>query len=167
MVCRIQYVTNEGRVHRKTKGETMTDEVNQEVKRSELLQLTAEIVAAYARNNVLSVDNLCTLIASVHEVLSKVGNTMERPKPAVPISESVTSDRLVCLECGGKFKMLKKHLRSAHDMMQAQYRKRWGLPGNYPMVTSTYSKFRVGLAKHIGLGKRHRGTVHSLAERRA
>src|SRR3989344_8349752 len=119
MVCRIQCATNEGRAHRKTKGEPMTNEVNHEVRRSELLQLTAEIVAAYARNNVLSVDNLCTLIASVHEVLSKVDGTSEKLEPAVPIKESVKPDYIVCLEDGRKLKMLKWHLRASFGMTPA------------------------------------------------
>ena len=158
MVCRIQYVTNEGRVHRKTKGETMTDEV----KRGELLQLTVEIVSAYVRNNALDVADLLKLIQSVYQALSKVDGTSEKLEPAVPIKESVKPDYIVCLEDGRKLKMLKLHLRASFGMTPAQYRERWGLPGNYPMVAPNYSKFRTELAKRIGLGTQPRGNVRLL-----
>ena len=140
----------------------MTDEVNHEVRRSELLQLTAEIVAAYARNNVLSVDDLCTLIASVYQALSKVDGTSEKLEPAVPIKESVKPDYIVFLEDGRKLKMVKWHWRASFGMTPAQYRERWGLPGNYPMVAPNYSKFRTELAKRIGLGTQPRGNVRLL-----
>jgi len=133
----------------------MTDKDNA----AELLRLTAEIVAAHVSNNTLPAADLPQLIAQVHASLSDTGRSVsieERPAPAVPIKKSVMPDHIVCLEDGKKLKMLKRHLKTAYDLTPEQYRERWGLPADYPMVAPNYAKKRSALAKEIGLGKRGR-----------
>jgi predicted transcriptional regulator len=133
----------------------MTDQNNS----TELLKLTAEIVAAHVSNNTLPSAELPQLIAQVHASLSdtgKVSSTEERPAPAVPVKKSVMPDYIVCLEDGKKLKMLKRHLKTSYDLTPEQYRERWGLPADYPMVAPNYAKRRSALAKEIGLGKRGR-----------
>ena len=126
---------------------------------AELLKLTAEIVAAHVSNNTLPASELPQLISQVHASLSntgKVSSTEERPAPAVPIKKSVMPDHIVCLEDGKKLKMLKRHLKTSYDLTPEQYRERWGLPADYPMVASSYSARRAELAKKIGLGSMRR-----------
>ena len=127
---------------------------------SELLSLTTNIVAAHVSNNSVAVQDLPQLIRDVHDTLANVGSSQsreaERPTPAVPIKKSVTPDHIVCLEDGKKLKMLKRHLKTAYNMSPEEYRERWGLPSNYPMVAPNYARQRSKLAKQIGLGTRAR-----------
>ena len=126
---------------------------------SELLELTTEIVASHVGNNTVTVADLPQLIHEVYRSLSVLGVgpvTPERPQPAVPIKKSIAPDFIVCLEDGKKLKILKRHLKTAYNMTPEQYRKRWGLPSDYPMVAPNYALHRSNLAKKIGLGTRPR-----------
>ncbi|HXQ09533.1 MAG TPA: MucR family transcriptional regulator [Caulobacteraceae bacterium] len=122
-----------------------------------LLGLTAEIVAAYVAENNLPVDAIATLISSVHEALAGLGKAPpvqpERRRPAVPISRSVQHDYIVCLEDGRRLKMLKRYLRARYNLSPEEYRRRWGLPADYPMVAPVYAARRSAFAKKIGLGR--------------
>ena len=125
----------------------------------ELLELTTEIVAAHVSNNMLPVSDLPQLIQDVYKTLANVGtntSSPERLQPAVSVKKSVTPDYIVCLEDGKKLKMLKRHLKTAYNMTPDEYRERWGLPRDYPMVAPNYAKHRSSLAKKIGLGTRPR-----------
>lgn len=125
----------------------------------ELLSLTSDIVAAHVSNNTVAVSDLPGLIEQVYKTLSSVGGgdvAADRPTPAVPIKKSITPDFIVCLEDGKKLKMLKRHLNTAYDMTPDEYRERWGLPSDYPMVAPNYAKQRSKLAKAIGLGTQQR-----------
>ena len=126
----------------------------------ELPALTTQIVAAYVANNTVAVNDLPALIRQVHAALANVGGTAEvvpeRPQPAVPIKRSVMPDYIVCLEDGKKLKMLKRHLKTAFNMTPEEYRERWDLPPDYPMVAPNYASQRSRLAKEIGLGTRAR-----------
>lgn len=128
--------------------------------KSELVKLTAEIVAAHVAKNSVSVTELQPLIRSVYESLNGLGQPSEpepeKPVPAVPVKKSVTPDYIICLEDGKKLKMLKRHLKTVYDMTPEQYRERWGLASDYPMVAPNYAKQRSKLAKDIGLGTRNR-----------
>jgi predicted transcriptional regulator len=122
---------------------------------SELLELTTEIVAAHVGNNTMAPDDLPQLIQDIYKTLSAVGNsqsTAEKPRPAVPIKKSIFPDFIICLEDGKKLKMLKRHLKTAYNMTPEEYRERWGLLPDYPMVAPNYAKHRSNLAKKIGLG---------------
>ncbi len=126
---------------------------------NELLELTTEIVSAHVGNNAIALGDLPQLIQDVYKTLAIVGTTPavpERPKPAVPIKKSVFPDFVVCLEDGKKLKMLKRHLKTAYNMTPDEYRTRWGLPPEYPMVAPNYAKHRSALAKKIGLGTKPR-----------
>ncbi len=126
---------------------------------NELLELTTEIVSAHVGNNSIALGDLPQLIQDVYKTLAIVGTTPavpERPKPAVPIKKSVFPDYVVCLEDGKKLKMLKRHLKTAYNMTPDEYRERWGLPPEYPMVAPNYAKHRSALAKKIGLGTKPR-----------
>ena len=121
-----------------------------------LVEHTSRIVAAYVGNNPVQVDDLPGLIRLVHESLSAVadgGIADPKPKPAVSVAKSVSDNFLVCLEDGKKFKSLKRHLRTAYDMSPEDYRAKWGLPVDYPMVAPGYSRQRSKLAKKMGLGR--------------
>ncbi len=126
----------------------------------ELLEYTTEIVAAHVSNNTVAVPDLSDLINQVYRTLSSVeastSAVQERPEPAVAIKKSVTNDYIVCLEDGKKLKMLKRHLKTAYNMTPDEYRDRWGLPSDYPMVAPSYAAQRSDLAKKIGLGTRAR-----------
>ncbi|HMK69053.1 MAG TPA: MucR family transcriptional regulator [Stellaceae bacterium] len=126
----------------------------------ELLSLTTEIVAAHVSNNTVAANDLPQLISSVYQSLAGVGKApaaaAERPEPAVPVKKSVHADYIVCLEDGKKLKMLKRHLKTAYNMTPEQYRERWGLAPDYPMVAPNYARQRSRLAKEIGLGTRGR-----------
>ncbi len=126
----------------------------------ELPSLTTQIVAAYVSNNTVAVHDLPGLIRQVHAALANVGGsaeiTPERPQPAVPVKRSVLPDYIVCLEDGKKLKMLKRHLKTAFNMTPEEYRDRWDLPPDYPMVAPNYASQRSRLAKEIGLGTRAR-----------
>ena len=126
---------------------------------SDLLGLTTEIVAAHVANNSVAVADLPHLIQEVYRTLSTVGSVPvvpERPQPAVPVKKSVTPDYIICLEDGKKLKMLKRHLKTAYNMSPEEYRDRWGLPADYPMVAPNYAQHRSSLAKKIGLGTKPR-----------
>ena len=126
----------------------------------DLLGLTAEIVSAHVSNNPVSISDLPNLIQEVYRTLSTVGQPVvvvaEKPQPAVPIKKSITPEFLICLEDGRKLKMLKRHLKTAYKMTPEEYRERWGLPSDYPMVAPNYAKHRSTLAKKIGLGTKPR-----------
>jgi predicted transcriptional regulator len=127
--------------------------------RDQVLTLTSEIVSAHARNNVVSTDQLSSLIQQVFNTLAAIEQKTARPSrpdPAVPIRQSVRPDHLVCLECGQRFSMLKRHLTTDHEMTPEQYRQRWGLSTSYPIVAANYAKVRSALAKKIGLGRKGR-----------
>jgi len=124
-----------------------------------VLGLTAQIVSAHVSNNSVSPDALPSLIQEVFKTLSGVGKDPiqpERPQPAVPIKKSVMPEHIICLEDGKKLKMLKRHLKTSYSMTPEQYRERWGLPPDYPMVAPNYAKHRSSLAKKIGLGTKPR-----------
>jgi predicted transcriptional regulator len=124
-----------------------------------VLGLTAQIVSAHVSNNSVSPDALPSLIQEVYKTLAGVGNERsepERPQPAVPVKKSVFADHIICLEDGKKLKMLKRHLKTAYNMTPEQYRERWGLPPDYPMVAPNYARHRSSLAKKIGLGTKPR-----------
>lgn len=130
------------------------------VENSDVLGLTAQIVAAHVSNNATSNDALTALIQDVYRTLSNVGKAtlvVEKPQPAVPVKKSVFPDHIVCLEDGKKLKMLKRHLKTSYNMTPEQYRDRWGLPADYPMVAPNYALHRSSLAKQIGLGTKPRG----------
>ena len=127
----------------------------------DVLELAVEIVAAYISNNSVPAGELPGLIVGVHSSLARltVGDRdqpVEPPKPAVSARRSVTSDYIICLEDGKKFKSLKRHLRTRYDMSPEDYRNKWGLPQDYPMVAPNYAKARSQLAKEMGLGQQRR-----------
>jgi predicted transcriptional regulator len=126
------------------------------------IQLTANIVSAYVSNNTVSSAEIPTLISQVYSALMRVTNgghvaTPAEPlKPAVPVKRSITAEYIICLEDGKKFKSLKRHLRTQYDMTPDQYRAKWNLPPDYPMVAPNYAAARSQLAKQMGLGQQRR-----------
>ncbi|KQY95320.1 MucR family transcriptional regulator [Caulobacter sp. Root1455] len=124
---------------------------------SDLIEVTAGLVAAYVAGNTVAAADVPTLIRSVHQALSNVGTKVEASEvgrePAVSIRRSITPDYLICLEDGRKFKSLKRHLRTKYDLSPEQYRARWDLPRDYPMVAPNYAQARSDLAKQMGLGQ--------------
>ena len=123
------------------------------------IELAADIVSAYVSNNSVPTGDLPTLINEIHSALMRVGGgtveaPIEAPKPAVPLKKSVTPDYIVCLEDGKKFKSLKRHLQGEHGMSPAEYRAKWGLKADYPMVAPAYARKRQELAIKIGLGRK-------------
>ena len=136
----------------------MADVAAPKVAEEELLRMTAEVVAAYVRNNSLPTAQLAEVINAVYKSLRGLeGNTIEAqpepPKPAVAVRKSITPEYLVCLEDGKKLKMLKRHLRSTYNMTPDDYRAKWGLAPDYPMVAPKYAEQRSEFAKKIGLGR--------------
>ena len=128
---------------------------------SEILNLTTEIVASYVSNNNVESPELTEIVKNVYATLSELATgrssfSANRPEPAVPVKKSVADDYIICLEDGKKLKMLKRHLKSAYNMTPEQYRERWGLGPDYPMVAPNYARQRSQLAKNIGLGTRPR-----------
>ena len=127
---------------------------------NEMLNMTSEIVAAHISNNKVATSELSQLIEQVYRAISGVGSASgpaaERPEPAVPIKKSITADHIVCLEDGKQLKMLKRHLKTSFNMTPQEYRERWGLAPDYPMVAPNYAKQRSKLAKQIGLGTRRK-----------
>jgi predicted transcriptional regulator len=123
------------------------------------LRLSADIVAAYVSNNATPASALPDLIRSIHQSLAGLGSEeqpmapTEKRKPAVPVSRSVQSDYIVCLEDGKKLKMLKRYLRARYNLSPDEYRRRWGLPPDYPMVAPAYAQRRSDFAREIGLGR--------------
>ena len=122
-----------------------------------LITLTSDIVAAHVSNNSVSVDEVSTLISNVYSALSGLGTPAsdieERPDPAVSVRASVKKEAITCLDCGKKMKMLKRHLSTEHGMTPDEYRQRWDLASDYPMVAPAYADTRRDLAKKIGLGR--------------
>lgn len=130
----------------------------------QLMRLTAQIVSAHVSHNSVTAEVLPNLIREVHATLTRIRSEPEqprRPEPAVPIKKSVFPDYIVCLEDGKKLKMLKRHLRNAYGMTPEQYRERWGLPRQYPMVAPNYAQRRSSLAKQIGLGTKRQVTAQT------
>ena len=122
-----------------------------------LITLTSDIVAAHVSNNNVAVDEVPTLITNIYGALAGLGAAPAaeaKREPAVSIRSSVKADHVVCLEDGKKMKMLKRHLMTDHGLTPAEYRTRWGLPGDYPMVAPDYAEKRRQLAKQIGLGRK-------------
>lgn len=137
----------------------MTDESNERVTREDMLRMAVDVVAAYLSNNQVASSQIPEVIQSVYTSLNEidVGTTESRPepqKPAVPIRKSVTPDYIYCLEDGKKLKMLKRHLQTTYGMSPEEYRAKWGLPADYPMVAPNYAKQRSEFAKKIGLGRK-------------
>jgi len=133
------------------------DSIDRAVRSADLLAHTTQIVAAHVGHNAVSPADVPVLIKSVHEALTSVGEAQVEeapPEPAVPIRRSLHPDYLICLEDGRKLKMLRRHLRTAYNMSPEEYRAKWGLPADYPMVAPNYAKQRSELAKRIGLGRR-------------
>lgn len=123
-----------------------------------LLNMTTSIVSAFLSNNSVHSSNIPEIITSVHGALTSLDGKhaaeLPLPDPAVPISKSITKDYLICLEDGRKLKMLKRHLRSKYQLTPEEYRARWNLPADYPMVAPNYAKRRSEFAKEIGLGRK-------------
>ena len=135
----------------------MTDDSSADNK--DVIAWTADIVASHVQNNSVAISDLPQLIQTVHDSLAGLsgGAAEEKPQPAVSVRRSVAPDHIICLEDGRKLKMLKRHLATAYGMTPEEYREKWGLPADYPMVAPNYAKQRSSLAKKIGLGKRRGG----------
>jgi len=136
--------------------------MTEETEENAFVALAADIVSAYVSNNSVAAADLPALIGDVHAALQRVAKgesepAVEQLKPAVPVKKSVAPDYIVCLEDGKKFKSLKRHLRSQYNMTPEQYREKWGLPADYPMVAPNYAAARSELAKQMGLGQQRRG----------
>ncbi len=132
----------------------MSDEAN-------YIELAADIVSAYVSNNSVPASDLPALIADIHSALTRltsgvVEEQSEPQKPAIAVKKSIAADFIVCLEDGKKFKSLKRHLRTQYNMSPEQYREKWGLPADYPMVAPNYAAARSRLAKEMGLGQQRR-----------
>lgn len=137
---------------------------------TDFVELTVDIVSAYVSNNPVPPAELAQLIARIHSALTQIGTgqieakiSAAPPQPAISIKKSVTADHIVCLEDGRTFKSLKRHLRAKYDMSPEQYRAKWGLPPDYPMVAPNYAKARSDLAKAIGLGQTRNGNYDEAA----
>lgn len=130
-----------------------------EIGSADLVEMTAQIVSAYVSNNEVGATDIPRLIADTHSALAQASGNgadteKEGLKPKVPIKRSVTDDHIICLEDGKKFKSLKRHLRTHYNLSPEEYRERWGLPHDYPMVAPNYARERSNLAKRMGLGTR-------------
>ncbi|WGD30363.1 MucR family transcriptional regulator [Ancylobacter sp. WKF20] len=128
------------------------------------IELAADIVSAYVSNNTVPANDLANLLSEVHSALQRVTKVDAEPpaeplRPAVPIKKSIAPEYLVCLEDGKKFKSLKRHLRTQYNLTPEQYREKWGLPADYPMVAPNYAAARSALAKEMGLGQQRRRTA--------
>jgi predicted transcriptional regulator len=132
----------------------MSDDVTDDGKK--IISWTTDIVASHLQNNSVAISDLPILIKTVHDSLATLAGEgpVEKPQPAVSVRRSVTPDFIICLEDGRKLKMLKRHLATAYGMSPEDYRDKWGLPADYPMVAPNYARQRSSLAKKIGLGKR-------------
>mgnify|MGYP003574908568 CR=1 FL=1 len=147
---------NEGR-----KGNGLVDEE----RNSRLVNLTADIVVAHVANHSIAVSDVPIMIHVVHSALSSLGQAAaaaETPEPAVPVRSSIKPDYIVCLEDGRKLKTLKRHLMAHYGMTPADYRAKWGLPANYPMVAPRYAEARRSIAKAVGLGRRSAAAAASI-----
>jgi predicted transcriptional regulator len=136
----------------------MEDSMNESAEAANFVELAADIVSAYVSNNSVSAGDLPTIINEVHAALMRVSSggsepQAEAPKPAVAVKRSITPDFIVCLEDGKKFKSLKRHLRTQYNLSPEEYREKWGLPSDYPMVAPNYAAARSELAKKMGLGQ--------------
>jgi predicted transcriptional regulator len=132
-----------------------------EMDKNEIIELTAEIVSAYVSNNTVGATELPHIISEVHNALTRATGREAPPareelKPAIAIKKSVTPDYIICLEDGKKFKSLKRHIRTHYNLSPEQYREKWDLPHDYPMVAPNYASARSQLAKKMGLGQRRR-----------
>ena len=138
----------------------MADEAVEKLAQGELLQMTTELVAAYLGNSAVSAAQIPEVVKSVYTSLTSLdggaGAKQQTLKPAVSVKKSVTPDHIICLEDGKKLKMLKRHLRTTYNLTPDEYRAKWGLPADYPMVAPNYAKQRSVFAKKIGLGRRAR-----------
>jgi predicted transcriptional regulator len=137
----------------------MADQSSEQLPTSDVLRMTADVVAAYVRNNSLATNDLPEVISVVHASLTDIdrdGAAAVPLQPAVPIRRSVTPDYIVCLEDGKKLKMLKRHLRTSYNLTPDEYRTKWQLGPGYPMVAPNYAKRRSEFAKQIGLGQKSR-----------
>jgi predicted transcriptional regulator len=147
----------------------MQDEKSDSLSSSAILEMTADVVAVYAGNNSVPAVELTKAINAVHASLTSLnddgGAPAEPPKPAVSIRRSVRPDYIVCLEDGKKLKMLKRHLRTTYGMTPDEYRARWGLASDYPMVAPNYAKQRSEFAKKIGLGRKPRKKTRKRAKK--
>lgn len=136
----------------------MTEENTKQSSTPEMMQMAVDIVSAYVGNNSVSAAQVPEVINTVYASLLAIGETGNGPaetlKPAVPIRRSITPDYLVCLEDGKKLKMLKRHIRAVYGLSPEEYRMKWGLPADYPMVAPNYAKQRSNFAKQIGLGRK-------------
>jgi predicted transcriptional regulator len=129
----------------------------------DIMAMVSEIVASYVSNHEMEQDKVPAFIQQIHQSLTRLNSKQSaffstRSEPAVPIDESVKPDYIVCLEDGLHLKMLKRHLKTSYNMTPEQYRERWNLPSNYPMVAPNYAMRRSSIAKGIGLGHRRKGT---------
>ncbi|MBL4537040.1 MucR family transcriptional regulator [Oceanicaulis alexandrii] len=135
----------------------MTEETLLPVDNEELMRMTTDIIASFLSHNSVPAESVPDMIKSVYATMKEISGEPAKPepkaKPAVPVSRSVSDDYIVCLEDGKKLKMLKRYLRSQYDMSPEDYRRKWGLPADYPMVAPNYSKRRSEFAKEIGLGR--------------
>lgn len=134
----------------------------------DMTAMVAEIVAAYVSNNAMEQENLSSFIQQVYQSLSRLDSKQSylfsaRSEPAVPIEDSIHPDYIVCLEDGLQLKMLKRHLKTSYNMTPEQYRERWNLPSNYPMVAPKYAERRSSIAKGIGLGRTRKGQKKAAA----
>jgi predicted transcriptional regulator len=135
----------------------MSSDKTKSVSDEEMLRMTASVVSAYVGNNELPPTQIPDVIKTVYGSLTSLGRAgagRDLPRPAVPVRKSITPDYIVCLEDGRKLKMLKRHLRTTYNMTVDDYRQKWGLPIDYPMVAPNYAKQRSAFAKRIGLGRR-------------
>jgi predicted transcriptional regulator len=133
--------------------------IEEKFENNELVEFTTHIVSAYVSNNAVVAGDLPSLIGEVHSALSRASSNLiqapkEELKPAVAVKKSLTPDYIICLEDGKKFKSLKRHLRTHYNMSPEEYREKWGLEPNYPMVAPKYAEARSNLAKKMGLGQR-------------
>ena len=141
----------------------MSEEAKNNTNDNAFVELTADIVAAYVGNNAVPANELPQLIHDVYKALASAATVepeekKEELKPAVPIRRSVQPDYIICLEDGKKFKSLKRHLRTHHNMTPEEYKEKWGLPPDYPLVAPNYAQARSQLAKKMGLGQRRKGS---------
>ena len=144
----------------------MSSDKHSRVSDEEMLRMTTSVVTAYVGNNILPPTQIPDVIKTVYGSLtglSRTAGSRDVPKPAVPVRRSVTPDYIVCLEDGRKLKMLKRHLRTTYNMTVDDYRQKWGLPVDYPMVAPNYAKQRSAFAKRIGLGRRASRPVVAVA----
>jgi len=139
-------------------GNTQSDSIVKSPKQGAVLEITTEVIAAYVSNNPVSSLELPNLIGEVYGAFLKLDSSenpsVEKPIPAVSIKKSLNDEYLICLEDGLKYKSLKRHLRTSHGITPDQYREKWGLPSDYPVVAPAYAKARSLLAREIGLGRK-------------